>query len=200
MHPKRKFIAMLIVGSSIVSDEIIDECFCCNIDCCKGICCVEGDYGAPITKQEKKIMQDLLPKVLPYLPIKNVEIIKKKGAFTKDDEGELVTQIVDNKDCVFAFKSKENYTYCVFQKLYLEKKINFIKPVSCHLYPIRIDEFDKVNTLNYHRWNICKSAIEEGKRKNIYIYQSCKEALIRRFGEKWYEELLEEIKTNKRIE
>ena len=188
---------MLIVGDSIISDDIKDKKFCCDIDKCKGMCCVEGDYGAPITKKEKRIITNLLPKVLPYLSDKAKKIIEKHNFFTLDCDGELVTQVVDNKDCVFAFKSETGCTFCVFQKLYLEKKIDFIKPISCHLYPIRVSEYDEMTSLNYHRWDVCKDAIEKGEKENVYVYQNCKEALIRRFGEDWYNELKTQIEGDK---
>ncbi|MBR1626204.1 MAG: DUF3109 family protein [Bacteroidales bacterium] len=184
---------MLIVGNSIISDDIIHNYFCCNIEQCNGMCCVEGDFGAPITHEEKRIIKKLLPKIIPHLPLKAQQTIKDKNFFTYDDEGNLVTQIIDGKDCVFAFKSPENYTYCIFQKLYIEKKSDFIKPISCHLYPIRISEYDEMTALNFHQWDVCQSALLRGREKNIRIYENCKEALIRRFGQKWYDELLDEI-------
>lgn len=198
---------MLIVGNSIVSDDIKDKHFCCNIAKCSGMCCVEGDFGAPITKEEKKIIKNLLPQVLPYLSEKSQQVIKDKNFFTLDDEGNLVTQIIDGKDCVFAFEqtilsdndgNTENEKpvtahLCVFQKLYMEKKIDFIKPISCNLYPIRVSEYDEMTALNFHGWDVCQSALQEGKNKNIHVYENCKEALIRRFGQKWYKDLLQEI-------
>ncbi len=188
---------MLIVGNSIISDEIKNKHFCCNVEKCNGMCCVEGDAGAPITKEEITTIKTLLSEVMPYLPEKNQQTIKDHNFFTKDKDGDLVTQIIDGKDCVFAYpttivncEGKEIQAhFCIFQKLYLEKKINFIKPISCHLYPIRISYYDEMSALNYHEWDICKSAIEEGRKQNIHIYENCKNALIRKFGQKWYDDL-----------
>ena len=134
---------------------------------------------------------------MPLLPQKAQQVIKTKNFFTLDNEGGLVTQIIEGKDCVFAFKSPENYTYCIFQKLYLEGKTDFIKPISCHLYPIRVSEYDEMTALNFHQWDICKCAVQHGKENNIHVYENCKDALIRRFGKKWYEDLTEEINNTK---
>ncbi len=188
---------MLVVGNTVVSDELINECFCCDLAKCKGACCVEGDYGAPITKEEKTIIKKILPLTMPLLPTKAKETIAKYNFFTLDDEGQLCTQIIDGKDCVFCIKDEQQNTLCAFQKLYLQGKIDFIKPISCHLYPIRISEFEQCSALNYNRWNICCQAVLLGKRKNIPVYKYCREPLIRRFGLKWYNELEQAIENNK---
>lgn len=188
---------MLVVGNAIVSDELVNECFCCDIAQCKGACCVEGDYGAPITKEEKRKIKSLLPQVLPLLDKKAQQTINKHNFFTVDDEGQLCTQIIEGKDCVFCIKDYQQNTLCVFQKLYQQKKTDFIKPISCHLYPIRISEFEECSALNYHSWDICSQAQVLGKSKGIPIYKYCKEPLIRRFGVKWYNELEQAIEENK---
>ena len=188
---------MLIVGNSILSDEIVNTCFCCDTKKCKGICCVEGDYGAPITEKEKEIIKNLLPKILPILQPKAIETIKKYNFYALDNEKELCTQIIDGKDCVFCIKNEKRYNLCAFQKLYSEGKSKFIKPLSCHLYPIRISDFEECSALNYHCWDICKYALELGKKKNIPIYKYCKEPLIRRFGVKWYNDLEQAVYEHK---
>ncbi|MGP1515871.1 MAG: DUF3109 family protein [Bacteroidales bacterium] len=205
---------MLIVGDSIISDDIKDKKFCCNIGQCRGMCCVDGDFGAPITEEEKLIIKDILPQILPHLSDKAQQVIKEKDFFTFDDEGALVTQIIDGRDCVFSIKeqylsdlvttsSAKQYTevyHCIFQKFYMEQKISFIKPISCHLYPIRISEYDEMTVLNFHEWDVCQCAIEEGKKQNIAVYQNCKHSLIRRFGQCWYNELLREIEKVNKVE
>ncbi|MDO5760049.1 MAG: DUF3109 family protein, partial [Bacteroidota bacterium] len=154
---------MLIVGNSLLSEDIRDVKFSCNLSKCKGQCCVEeGGFGAPITKQEKREMKKLLPKVLPLLPNRNKEIIEKEGFTEQDEEGELCTKTINKRDCVFSFRDKESgCVFCVFQKLYIEKKSNFIKPISCYLYPLRVKDYGEFNTVNFDYWKICSVAMKE---------------------------------------
>ena len=187
---------MLIVGNSIISDDIRDVKFCCNMEKCCGNCCVEGDYGAPLEEEEIKTIEKILPTVKKYLPLRALQVIEEQGFYTFDDENQLVTQIIDKKDCVFAFKNAEGHTCCVFQKLFTEQKIDFIKPLSCHLYPIRINKYDEMTVLNYHRWDICEGALEKGRKDGIALYDYCPQPMIRRFGQAWYGELERTINNN----
>jgi hypothetical protein len=187
---------MLVVGNSIVSEDIKDIKFCCNISLCKGMCCIEGDYGAPITKQEKKIIKDNLNSILPYLNDVEKKEIKEKNFFDFDNDNELCTRIINGKDCVFVTKNEKGIPICAIQKAYMDKKISFIKPISCHLYPLRIQDYDGFSTVNYQMWDVCKTALLEGEKKDVPLYKFLKEPLIRRFGEKWYKELLEQIENS----
>lgn len=184
---------MLVVGNSIVSEDIKDVKFCCDISLCKGMCCIEGDYGAPITKQEQKIIKNYLPIILNYLNDEEKQEIREKNFFDFDQENNLCTRIIKGKDCVFVTKNEKGVPICAIQKAYIEKKIDFIKPISCYLYPIRVSDYGEFSALNYHKWNICKSALILGQKENIPLYKFLKEPLIKRFGEKWYNELLEQI-------
>ena len=183
---------MIIVGNSLLSEDIRNIKFSCNLDKCKGRCCVEeGGYGAPTTKQEKREIKRLLPKVLPLLPKESQAIINKEGFTELDENGELCIKTINKKDCVFVFKDQDTgCAFCVFQKLYLEKKSSFIKPISCYLYPLRVKDYGDISTINFDFWNICSDAMQE-HGEPLYVY--CKEPLIARFGEKWYKELEEQI-------
>ncbi len=190
---------MLVVGNSLLSEDIRDINFSCNILKCKGQCCVEeGGFGAPITKQEKRKIKTLLPKVMPLLAPMAQSIIEKEGFTEKDEQGELCTKTINHRDCVFSFRDKETgCVFCAFQKLYLEHKTDFIKPISCYLYPIRVKDYGEFSTVNFDLWKICEHAMKEGDEKNIPLYIYCREPLIARFGEKWYKELLQTIEQSK---
>lgn len=179
----------------MVSEDIRDIKFSCNPAKCKGRCCVEeGGYGAPLSKQEKRKIAKLLPKVLPLLPALSRKTIEEQGFTETDDSGELCTKTIDKKDCVFVVKDENTgVCLCAFQKLFIQKKSDFLKPVSCYLYPLRVKDYGEFSTLNFDLWDICKQALSDGEKAGRPLYVECKESLIARFGQKWYEQLLQEI-------
>ncbi len=180
---------MFQIKDTIVSDEIIEENFLCDLSACKGECCVEGDSGAPLEDEEVKIIEDLLPEVWSDLSPAAQEIIKQQGVAYKDNDGDMVTSIVNGKDCVFTCYDEKGICKCAIEKAYREGRVNFYKPISCHLYPIRLQKYENFTAVNYHGWRVCKAAVELGNLKGLKIYQFLKEPLIRCFGEDWYEEL-----------
>ena len=194
---------ILEIGGILISSEIITECFCCDYEKCKGICCVEGSDGAPVTMDEIAGIEDALDTVWPMLSASAQSVIDKQGIAYSDKDGDLVTSIVRGKECVFARSltpspspmgegSKDPCWLCMLEKAYREGKTQFCKPISCALYPIREKQFSGgLIGLNYHRWAVCKDAIEKGKALGLPVYQFLKEPLIRRFGEAWYQELCE---------
>ena len=194
---------ILEIGGILISSEIITECFCCDYEKCKGICCVEGSDGAPVTMDEIAGIEDALDTVWPMLSASAQSVIDKQGVAYSDKDGDLVTSIVRGKECVFARSltpspspmgegSKDPCWLCMLEKAYREGKTQFCKPISCALYPIREKNFGNgLIGLNYHRWSICKDAVEKGKALGLPVYQFLKEPLIRRFGEAWYQELCE---------
>ena len=194
---------ILEIGGILISSEIITECFCCDYEKCKGICCVEGSDGAPVTMDEIAGIEDALDTVWPMLSASAQSVIDKQGVAYSDKDGDLVTSIVRGKECVFARSltpspspmgegSKDPCWLCMLEKAYREGKTQFCKPISCALYPIREKQFSGgLIGLNYHRWAVCKDAVEKGKALGLPIYQFLKEPLIRRFGETWYQELCE---------
>ena len=192
---------ILEIGGILISSEIITECFCCDYEKCKGICCVEGSDGAPVTMDEIAGIEDALDTVWPMLSASAQSVIDKQGIAYSDKDGDLVTSIVRGKECVFARSltpspspmgegSKDPCWLCMLEKAYREGKTQFCKPISCALYPIREKQFSGgLIGLNDHRWAVCKDAIEKGKALGLPVYQFLKEPLIRRFGEAWYQEL-----------
>ena len=181
----------LINENTLVTLDIVERFFCCDIDACLGQCCIDGDAGAPLTAEEESEIKKILPDIWDELLPRAQQEIKNNGISYLDPEGELVTQILDNSNCVFSCYAPGGKCICAIEKAYREGRINFIKPISCALYPLRLKTLSNGNVaVNYHRWKICKSAEVLGRSQGIRVYQFLKEPLIRRFGQKWYDELV----------
>lgn len=183
------------VGNVILSSDIFTEYFCCDLDACKGECCIEGDSGAPLTMDEVGELESVLDEVWPELSASAQATIDHQGVAYTDCEGDLVTSIVNGKDCVFTCYDNNGCCFCATDKAYREGRTAWCKPISCALYPIREKRFkDGTSGLQYHRWNICRPAVKKGRELNLRIYQFLKDPLTRRFGEEWYNELCEVAK------
>ena len=180
------------IGGVLISSDILTERFCCDYEKCKGICCVEGDAGAPVKMEEVASLEEALDTVWPELPASSQSVIDRQGVVYTDKEGDLVTSIVRGRECVFA-KEENGCWLCMLEKAARQKAAansQFIKPISCALYPIREKTFNNgLVGLNYNRWEVCRDAVVKGKAMDVRVYQFLKEPLIRRFGEAWYEEL-----------
>ena len=189
------------VGDVLLSSEILTEKFCCDLSACKGDCCVEGDAGAPVTMEEIAEIEDCLDTVWGDLSASAQAVIDKQGVAYTDQEGDLVTSIVRGKDCVFTCYESLQFTtvnikccLCALEKAYRAGKTRFCKPVSCALYPIREKRLGEgLVGLNYNRWAVCKMAVVKGNQENVRLYQFLRDPLIRRFGEDWYQELLDTV-------
>ena len=182
---------ILEVGGVLISSEILTEYFCCDYAKCKGICCVEGDAGAPVTLDEVAAIEDALDTVWPDLSASAQSVIDRQGVAYADRDGDLVTSIVNGRDCVFTCYDGDS-CLCALERAYRAGKTAFCKPVSCALYPIREKNFGNgLIGLNYHRWAVCKDAVAKGKVLQMPVYRFLKEPLIRRFGQQWYDELCE---------
>ena len=180
------------VGEVILTSEILTEYFCCDLEACKGICCVEGDSGAPLILDEVGEMENVLDEVWPDLSAQAQSLIDRQGVAYTDAEGDLVTSIVQGRDCVFTCYGTDGCCYCASDKAFREGRTAWDKPLSRALYPIREKHFrDGSVGLQYHRWNICRPAVEKGRRLNLKLYQFLKAPLVRRFGQAWYDELCE---------
>jgi hypothetical protein len=188
---------MILIDNTCISDDIEDQLFVCNLDKCKGACCVEGDSGAPLEENELAILDEIYPLVEPYLSEAGKEVIAKEGTYTKDFEGDYVTPVIDNKECVYAVYNTKGILKCGIEEAYNDGKIGFKKPISCHLYPIRITKYDQYHALNYDRWDICSPACDFGKELGVPVYKFLKEPLIRAYGTNWYNQLEDEIDERK---
>lgn len=180
---------MFLIQNTLVSLDILEKDFCCNLDSCHGCCCIEGDAGAPISDEECREVEQILPVLLPDMTPEARAVVQQQGISYLDPSGERVTSIVNDKDCVFARTDHNGWCYCLIEKAFNAGKIKFKKPISCHLYPVRLTQVgDKVG-VEYHRWDICHCARVLGKKNHIRLYEFLKEPLIRRFGQEWYDEL-----------
>ena len=180
---------MIQIDDTIISLDVFKEKFLCNLDACKGECCIEGDAGAPLEEEEVEQLKKVLPVIWEDLSSEAQAVIEKQGVCYKDEDGDLVTSIVNGKDCVFTCYDEKGCCYCAIEKAYREGKVDFYKPVSCHLYPIRVQKYPEFKAVNYHRWSVCKAAVLLGEKEDMPIYKFLKEPLIRKFGEDWYTEL-----------
>jgi len=181
---------MIEIDDKVIHFDVFRKCFSCDIAKCKGICCVEGDSGAPIDESEESKLKEILPKIYARLSPDAREVIDKNGVSMLDIEGELTTSIIGKAGaCVFANKTPDGIVYCEIEKAWEEGLVDFRKPISCHLYPIRVKKYSSFEAVNYDVWNICKDAVKLGKEKNIKIYEYLKEPLIRKYGEEWYNEV-----------
>ena len=181
---------MIQIQDTIVSFDILEEYFVCDLSVCKGICCVEGDAGAPVDESEIACLEKVLPAIWDDLSPEAKNIIEKQGLVYRDADGEYVTSIVDGEDCVFTCYDEKGYCRCAIEKAFKEGKTDFCKPISCHLYPVRVVQYNRFRAVNYHCWKICEAAVALGKKQGVKAYQFLKEPLIRKFGEEWYEQLL----------
>lgn len=179
---------MLRIDDTLISLDLIDKNFCCHLDKCKGICCVKGDSGAPLDKMEVEILPSIIDKIKPYLRPEGIEAIEKQGTHVIDSDHETVTPLINGEECAYTI-FENGIAKCAIEKAWIEKKIDFQKPVSCHLYPIRVKQYDSFAAVNYDKWDICQPARILGDRKGIPVYQFVKDALIRKFGENWFRQL-----------
>jgi hypothetical protein len=180
---------MLQIDDSIISLDLLDEKFVCDLTYCKGICCIEGDDGAPLEESEVKIIEDLLPIIWDDLTDVSKEVVKKQGVSYIDADGEPVTSIVNGAECVFTYTDEKGVCKCAIEKAFREGKTDFYKPISCHLYPVRLQKYDEFLAVNYHRWSVCNCARKLGGKLKVPVYQFLKEPLVRRFGVEWFEQL-----------
>ena len=184
---------MIIIQETVISDDIADHFFVCNLEACKGACCVEGDLGAPLEEPELRILEQEYANIKPFLTEVGQAAIAAQGLYIKDWEGDYSTTTIDDKECAYALWDERGILKCGIEQAYLAGATTFKKPISCHLYPIRITKYEGFEALNYDRWNICNPACSFGEKLGVRIYQFLKEPLIRKYGEGWYGELVREI-------
>jgi hypothetical protein len=181
---------MIAHGKTVISQDLFEEQFVCDLKKCKGACCVEGDAGAPLDLQEVKILKEEYNHIKPFLRKEGIEAIEKQGTAIIDDyDGEFVTPLVNEKECAYVVFDDKGTTLCGIEIAWKEGKTSFRKPVSCHLYPIRIQSYPSFDAINYHKWEICSPACSLGKELKVPVYKFAKDSLIRKYGEDWYSEL-----------
>lgn len=182
---------MIDIDGKIVSLDVFEVMFACDYEQCKGACCIEGDSGAPLAPSEADKLREYLPAVEHLLSPRAKEIIAEQGVSYLDEDGDEVTSIVDGKDCVFTTYDDKGNCLCAYEKMYYEGKIDWIKPISCQLYPIRLTEYKDFTAVNYHKWSVCKCALKRGRREGKRVYQFLEGPLRRAFGDEWYQHLCE---------
>ena len=185
---------MIKIDNVLVSDDIKQIHFVCNLPACNGDCCVEGDAGAPLEEEEISILEDCIDEIKPYMTDEGRQVVELMGVFDFDAESSYVTPLVNNRECAFVYK-ENNINFCAIEKAYIDGKTSFKKPVSCHLYPIRLSKVGDHNAVNYDRWSICAPALVNGKKLGVPMYVFLKDPLIRKFGEEWYGKLVLELES-----
>jgi len=180
---------MFQIGKTIVSENILEKEFVCNLSACKGACCIEGEAGAPLTQDEVQTLKDIYPTLKPYLTKKGIEAIEQQGTSIETDLGDLETPLVNGRECVYISFSEDGIAGCAIEDAYNDGAVSFKKPISCHLYPVRVQDYSEFAAVNYHSWPICSDACDLGKSLQVPVYKFVKDALIRKFGENWYAEL-----------
>jgi len=185
---------MILVGNAVISDDVKEKFFVCDLEKCKGACCVEGDAGAPLEDQETAKLEEIYADIAPYITEEGRKVVESQGAWVYDREGDKVTPTIgENGECAYALYDDRGILKCGIEQAYLDGKTDFKKPISCHLYPIRVTKYDEYDALNYDRWHICDPACSLGSSLGVEIYKFLKDPLIRKYGEAWYEDLLKEI-------
>ncbi|RLD63890.1 MAG: DUF3109 domain-containing protein [Bacteroidetes bacterium] len=179
---------MLQIGKTIVSLNLIEKNFVCDLQACKGACCVVGDSGAPLEEDELEIFDDIYSIVEPYLSEEGIRAIDEQGLYTVDDDNDYITPLINNKECAYTI-FENGIAKCAIEKAFFDKKINFRKPISCHLYPVRITKYTEFDAVNYETNKLCVDAVKLGDKLGVPVYKFLKEPLTKKYGEEWYKEL-----------
>lgn len=181
---------MIQIEDKLISEDLFTEQFVCNLSKCKGACCVEGDVGAPLEKHETAILERIFSQVKPYLRSEGVKALEKQGTWTLDpNDNDYVTPMIQGKECAYVIFDEKGVTKCGIEKAYEDGAVDWQKPISCHLYPIRANQYSTFVALNYHEWEICNDACILGKELQVPVYKFLKTPLIRKYGEEFYNTL-----------
>lgn len=181
---------MIAIDNTLISEDLLEKKFVCDLNACKGACCVAGDSGAPLDKEELPILDAVLDKVKPYMVKKGLAAVKKHGTYVLDGDGDYTTTLVsEGAECAFVYFDEQNMAKCAIEKAYYDGVIDWKKPISCHLYPIRISKHKSYDAVNYSKWDICKPACACGEKLDVPVYKFLKEPLIRKYGKNWFKQL-----------
>lgn len=177
------------INDKIISTELFEKNFVCDLNACKGACCIEGDGGAPLTMEEVDVLEEIFDEVKPYMRPEGIAEVEKNGVFYMDIDNEPATILINGEECAFVYFDEKGMAKCAIEKAHKEGKVDFKKPISCHLYPIREKKFTDYIALNYHKWSICDPACRLGDELKVPIFRFLKEPIIRAYGEEFYNEL-----------
>ncbi len=181
---------MIAIDNTLVSEYLLEKKFLCDLAACKGECCVAGDSGAPLEKEELEILDEIYPKVKPYMNKKGIKAVEAAGTHVIDTDGEYTTTLVaPGAECAFVIFDEKNIAKCAIEQAFNDGAIKWQKPISCHLYPVRITPYKNYDAVNYHRWEVCKPACECGAKLDVPLYKFLKTPLIRKYGKNWYKQL-----------
>ena len=196
---------MLVIDNTLITDEVLEKHFVCDLNACKGACCVKGDYGAPLEDDELAQRDKVYDKVKPYMTPAGIEAVEKQGKYLLYEKKEWVTPLIKGKECAYTFFDEAGVAKCAIEKAYYEGKVKWKKPISCHLYPIRITkQRNGLEALNYDKWSICKAACKLGDSLKVPVYKFLKDSLTRKYGKEWYKQLeiaasrIDEVKAMKK--
>lgn len=181
---------MVEIEDKIVSDDLFEEYFCCDLASCKGICCVEGDAGAPLDADDIERIDADMETIRRYMTEEGRAAVDEQGIFVIDEDGDFVTPLVDGAECAYSYRDGDA-TLCAIERAARDGAIGYLKPLSCHLYPIRLSKIGDMTALNYHRWSVCSSAAECGKKRGVKVYRALREPIVRAFGEEFFGHLEE---------
>jgi hypothetical protein len=183
---------MIEIGRTMIATALLDQKFVCDLTACKGACCIHGDSGAPLEQAETEILEAIYPAVKPYMVPAGIAAVEEQGKWVIDSDGDYVTPLVGgDKECAYVYFDDKGTALCAIEKAWKEGKIDYQKPVSCHLYPVRITSYKRFDAVNYDEWEICAPACACGDKLQVPVYRFVKTALIRKYGEDWYAQLEE---------
>lgn len=188
---------MIEIDHTLISDDLGDSYFICDLNRCKGACCVEGDLGAPLESSELPVMNSIFQEVAPYLSLEGRKAIEAQGTYIKDHEGDYSTPTINGRECAYAVYDENKVLKCGIEQAFNDGQIDFQKPLSCHLYPVRITSYEKYDAVNYDRWHICDPACNLGASLGVPLYKFLRIPLIRKYGAKWYRKLVAAINREK---
>lgn len=189
---------MVQIEDKIISFDVFEKKFVCDLSACKGACCVDGESGAPLNDDELVVLNDVYEKIKPYMRKEGINAIEKQGIYVLDSDGDTTTTLVDNKECAFVYYDNNFTAKCSIEQAYNDGKVDFKKPISCHLFPIRIKVYKDFDAVNYESINICKPACDCGEKLKVPVFKFLKEPLIRKYGEQWYSQVCEADKLLKK--
>ena len=180
---------MISIKNTLVSEDLLEQEFVCDISACKGACCVAGDGGAPLNEDELDVLESVYEDVKPYMAEKGIKGVEAQGKWVVGEDGGKETPLVHGKECVYVFFDQNNTAKCAIEAAYREGKTTYKKPISCKLYPVRISSYPEFDAVNYHKWHICKPACDCGQKLKVPVYKFLKEPLIKKYVQDWYKGL-----------